>query len=286
VEHSFATRNSGTIAALDRGLSILEELAETPGLGLTELAERLQVPKGSLHRHLAVLERHGYVVRSSDTKRYALGARLIHLGYSARRQLSLGAAAEPFMQDLRDRFNETVHLGVFDDEQVIHVHAVVSRHPVKMDAAVGERALAHVSALGKALLAWATSERLDDVMAHRGLPKFTEQTIVSRDELEAHLEQARGRGFTVDNEESAVGLRCIGAPVWGADGAVVAALSLSAPAHRLLEEAVEAVAPVVKETADAISRELGWRGPGPATQRHQSAGRRRKVASDTGRSRR
>jgi IclR family acetate operon transcriptional repressor len=253
----------GTIAALERGLSILEELAEAPGLGLTELGQRLGVPKGSIHRHLGVLERHGYVARSPETKRYSLGPRLIHLGYSARAQLKLGTAAEPLMAELRDQFNETVHLAVFDGDRVTHVHAVVSRHPLKMDAAVGEPAFAHVSALGKALLAWGPAGRVDEVVAHRGLPRFTEHTLVTRAELEADLERSRERGFTLDDEESAVGLRCVGAPVWGASGHVVAALSLSAPAQRVPLEAVATVAPAVTETANAISHELGWRGGAP-----------------------
>jgi IclR family transcriptional regulator, acetate operon repressor len=273
VEQGFVIRNSsGTIAALDRGLSILEELAEAPGLGLTELAQRLGVPKGSLHRHLAALERHGYVTRSSETKRYSLGPRLIHLGYSARSQLKLGTTAQPLMAALRDRFNETVHLGVFDGDRVTHVHAVVSRHPLKMDAAVGEPALAHVSALGKALLGWGPPGRVDEVAAHRGLPRLTEDTLVTQDALEADLELSRERGFTLDNEESAIGLRCVGAPVRDASGDVVAALSLSAPAQRLPLDAVANVAPAVQETANAISHELGWRD-GRQTRRVSARGR-------------
>jgi IclR family acetate operon transcriptional repressor len=274
VEQSFTIRNSpsGTIAALERGLSILEELAEAPGMALTELAARLSVPKGSIHRHLAVLERHGYVTRSPDTKRYALGPRLIHLGYSARGQLKLGTTAEPLMVELRDQFNETVHLAVFDGDQVTHVHAVVSRHPLKMDAAVGEPALAHVSALGKALMAWGPPGRVGEVVAHRGLPRFTQNTLVTQPALEADLEVSRERGFTLDNEESAVGLRCVGAPVWGASGDVVAALSLSAPSQRLPLEAVGTVAPAVQQTANAISRELGWRGGAPQVVKGRSDG--------------
>jgi IclR family acetate operon transcriptional repressor len=263
MERSFTRRNSGsggTIAALERGLAILEVLAEEPGLALTEIADRCGVPKGSIYRHLTVLERHGYVTRSADTKRYVLGARLIGLGYSARRELRLGSVAQPFMEQLRDRFNETVHLGVFDDDQVMHVHAAVSRHPLKMDAAVGEPTLAHVSSLGKALLAWSGDELVDGVVAHRGLPRFTEHTLVTREQLEQDLARSRERGFTMDDQESAIGLRCIGAPVWGADGRVVAALSLSAPAQRLPTTAISEVAPAVTQTALSISRELGWRG--------------------------
>jgi IclR family transcriptional regulator, KDG regulon repressor len=247
------------IGALERGLSILDALGESPGLSLMELASRLDVPKGSLFRQLRVLEASGYVVRAADTKRYWLGPRLIHLGYSARRQLKLADVAEPFMVALRDRFNESVHLGVLDQDEVVHVQATPSLHPVKMVAAVGERTWAHVSALGKVLLAWADPDLVEGVVLRKGLPRFTDQTLCTRAELEADLEQVRQRGYAIDDEESAVGLRCIAAPVRRGDGRLAAALSVSSPADRLSLGDAHAISGAIREAADSISEELGWR---------------------------
>jgi DNA-binding IclR family transcriptional regulator len=263
LEPGFVVRNHPeggvTIGALERGLAILEALGESPDLQLIELAARLGAPKGSIHRHLAVLERLGYVVRAPDSKRYSLGPRLIHLGYSARGQLRLADLAEPLMTEVRDRFNESVHLGVIDNGQVVHVQAVPSRHPVKMAAAVGERTQAHVSALGKVLLAWGPPSLLDTVIDSEGLPGYTGNTLTTRGQLAADLDLVRERGYAIDDEESALGLRCVAARIRRAGGDVIAALSLSSPAERLSAEQVHVIAPAICEAADSISKELGWR---------------------------
>jgi DNA-binding IclR family transcriptional regulator len=253
------------IEALERGLLILEALGEAPGASLMELVERLSVPKGTLFRHLQVLEARGYVVRDEATRRYSLGPRLIHLGFSARRQLKLADVALPFIEVLRDRFNETVHVGVLDRGQVVHIQAAASRHAVKMVSAVGERTGVHISALGKALLAWAGPDVLERAVADWGLPRLTDQTLTTRSDLEADLALVRERGYAIDDEESARGLRCLAAPIRGADGNVLAAVSLSSPADRLSLGDAHAIAPVVRETAVGISAELGWRPELPGT---------------------
>src|SRR4051794_955890 len=167
-----------------------------------ELVERLSVPKGTLFRHLQVLEARGYVGRDEATRRYGLGPRLIHLGFSARRQLKLADVALPFIEVLRDRFNETVHVGVLDRGQVVHIQAAASRHAVKMVSAVGERTGVHISALGKALLAWAGPDVLERAVAEWGLPRLTDQTLTTRSDLEADLALVRERGYAIDDEES------------------------------------------------------------------------------------
>lgn len=260
MEPGFAIRNSsdGTIASLERALTLLEHLGGSAPLHMTELAQQLEVPKGSLHRHLAVLERRGYVARD-HSKRYTLGPRLISLGYDGTRQQGLTEVARPAMVQLRDRFNESTLLAVLSAGEVVHVHVEESRHPVKMAAEVGERTAAHVSSLGKAILAWSDPSLVDEVVGWRGLARYTANTHATQEALEADLRGCRQRGYTLDEEESAVGLRCVGAPILGVDGRPVAAISLSGPAERLPQRELGTVAPAVCEAAASISRELGWR---------------------------
>ena len=248
------------IGSLERALLVVDTLAEVPDASVAELAQLLGVAKGSLFRHLKVLEANGYVLQSPGTKRYSLGPRLLYLGHAARQQLRLPEVAAPLMTALRDRFNETVHMGVLSRGEVVHVEVAPSTHPVKMAAEVGDRTWAHVSGLGKVLLAWGGDDAVEFVLRERGLPSLTDRTIVERAALEAELERIRSRGYAIDDEESARGLRCVAAPVRDGRGEVVCALSLSSPAERLsLEEAEEASAAVI-ETADEISRRLGWGG--------------------------
>lgn len=200
----------------------------------------------------------GYVKTREGTKRYVLGPRLIYLGTVARDHMRLPEIARPLMVSLRDAFNETTNLGILDHGEVIHVEVVSSAHPVKMAVQVGERTYCHCSGLGKVILAWSEPELVEEIVRERGLPAFTEHTICSAEELKTSLDRIRSLGFGMDDEESALGLRCVAAPVRDETGHVLAALSLSSPAERLSYEDAIKLAPRVIETSDAISRRLGW----------------------------
>jgi DNA-binding IclR family transcriptional regulator len=137
---------------------------------------------------------------------------------------------------------------------------VPSTHPVKMAADVGDRTWAHVSALGKVLLAWGGDGLMDEVLREQGLPALTANTLVDEEALVEELARTRDRGYGVDDEESALGLRCVAAPVRNEQDAVIGALSVSAPAERLSLGAAHALVPALREAAGAISARLGWRG--------------------------
>jgi IclR family transcriptional regulator, KDG regulon repressor len=148
------TDNPYRVGALEKALLLLETLAEYPDSSLADLSRYLKAPRAGVFRHLKALESAGYVCQREGTKRYVLGPRLIYLGVAARDQMRLPEIARPLMLALRDKFNETTHLGVLSHGEVVHVEVVSSTHPVKMAAEVGEHTLSHCSALGKALLAW------------------------------------------------------------------------------------------------------------------------------------
>jgi DNA-binding IclR family transcriptional regulator len=246
------------ISTVERAIAILEELANSQGASLLELTERLDAPKGSLFRHLKVLERHGLVRQAADSKRFSLGSRLIYLGHAAREDLGLHEVAAPYMTAVRDRFNETVHLGVLSDSEVVHVAVLESTQPLKMATAVGARTGAHVSALGKAILAFSAAEEVERVIAERGLPRSTSHTIVGRKQFLAELAGIHRRGYSLDDEESSLGLRCVGAPIRDARGTAISALSVSSPTERLTLDAAHEVAAVLVGVANEVSAHFGW----------------------------
>jgi DNA-binding IclR family transcriptional regulator len=250
------------IGALERALEIIAAIGDAEEIALGVLAARLAIPKGSLLRHLRVLEAAGYVTMAPATKLYSLGPALIHLGFVARQRLRIPEIAMPPMRWLRDRYDESVHLGILSGPDVIHVAVAPSSHPIKMAVPVGERTYAHVSALGKSLVAWAPVERLSEIVDERGLPRLTKRTHTTLKRLESELERTRERGWSMDDEESADGLRCVGAPIRSERGEVVAAMSVSAPATRLSREKAGAVALVLCKVVDHVSSRLGWRGAG------------------------
>lgn len=255
-------RNDGQyrIGSLERSLAILEAMADRSDVSLRDLASRLEIPKPSLLRHLRVLQAGGYVAMNRETKAYHLGPRLIYLGYAARQHLGLTDVSMRLMRMLRDRYDETVHLGVLAHGDVLHVAIVPSHQPLKMATPVGDRTLAHISALGKVLLAWTGPGVTDEVVAERGLPRYTKRSIVDREALDRELLAIRKRGWSMDDEESAEGLRCVAAAVRDGSGHVAAAISVSAPSTRLTRTAARRMAPVVVETAELISQRLGYQG--------------------------
>lgn len=250
------------IGAVERALEIIDAVAEGGEVSLSRLATDLDMAKGTLFRHLRVLESAGYLTVDAESKRYALGPALIHLGYAALRGVRIRDIAMPGMRWLRERHDETVHLGILNSGGVVHIAVMPSGQRLTMAAPVGDRALAHASALGKAILGWATEEVVSDVLTERGLPGLTERTITDPADLKREIARVRRRGFAMDNEEAGAGLRCIAAPVRDATSTVVAAISVSGPVSRISRKRTEVLAPSVVMVADYVSAQLGWPGNG------------------------
>lgn len=244
---------------LIRGLRLIERLAETSEQSLSELADHLATPAPTVLRHLRVLEDEGYVWRDPASKRFSLAPRLVYLGMAAAENLQLPRVAAPVLNELRDEYNETAHVAVLSRHEVIHLAVAASRHPVKMATKVGERAWAHASALGKCLLAFESEESVRELFEEVGIPGFTEHTITDLDALVIALQEVRSAGFAIDNEEAAIGLRCVAAPVCDFSGHAIAALSLSCPADRLPLQRAIAIAPNLIEAANDLSARLGQR---------------------------
>lgn len=247
------------VGPLDRALDLLENLAENPDIPLADLADGAGLNRATAFRHLKVLGRRGYVIQDPLTKRYSLGYRLLDLGYHARNNLELPRVAAPVMAQLRTQFNETIHLGVLMDQEVVHIAVMPSTHPLKMASEVGERALVHVSALGKCLIAWNGANAVDALMAGPGLPQVSARSIRTRSEFERELSRVRTQGFAMDDQESIDGLRCVGAPIRTAGGAAIGALSLSGPIDRVNEDRLPDMIEGVRASALEISRLCGWR---------------------------
>lgn len=255
-----------TVGALDRALGLLEALAVAPDQQLIGLAEQVGLNKATAFRHLKVLERRGYVTQDPASKRYGLGPRLIELGFTAHGQLTLPRVAGSTMRALRDKYNETVHLGVLIGGEVVHVEALPSTHTLTMASSVGERSHVHATALGKCLVAWLDPAAIDSVLASDGLAKHTASTITDPAELIDHLARVRAQGYAIDDGESSNGIRCLSAPIRGGHGDVIGAVSVSGPAERLTKRRVAGMRDEVLRSAEEISRRCGW-APGAGDRR-------------------
>jgi DNA-binding IclR family transcriptional regulator len=246
------------IQAIERAVSILNAFSmDDPELGVTELADRLGLHKSTVHRFMVNLDAAGLVERNARTGRYRLGLHVFELGALVMQQMNLWDEALPFLEGLVHDTGETGHLAVLDGGEAIYIERVEARRALRVPSAIGRGYPAHATNLGKVLLADLPRERVEAIIAERGLAAYTPQTITDPEELEADLELIRRRGYAVDNEEYDEGLRCIGAAVRDHSGNVVAALGIGGPVTRITPERVEELGDLVMTAARGLSRRLG-----------------------------
>jgi IclR family acetate operon transcriptional repressor len=247
------------VQVVDRSLNLLELLRDSQDpLSLDEISRYLGVAKSSSFRLLRTLERRGYVERVDHGRRYRLGPEcMTYAGRLSGR--ALAELARPHMRRLRDRFAETVNLGVLWQDEVLYLEMLESPQQFRMAAAVGSRSPVHATALGKAIVAYVPPEELEAVLKQRGLPALTPRTITSLPVLRRELARTRARGYAEDRGETEPGASCIGAPIFGPDGQVLAAMSLSGPTSRIHTIRPQAVRALLTAT-DAISRAIGFPG--------------------------
>jgi len=243
-----------------KALRVLQCLGEERRkMTLTEICHRVRLPKTTVFRYLYTLRECGFVAYDSNTDLYWLGLRLFELAQSVDEQLQIREIALPFMRQLRDRFNETVNLGMLDGQEVVYIEMIESRHSLRMQARLGSRDPVYSTSLGKAILAFTPEEQWPHHLPPEFLPK-TSRTHKSFSTLKQDLLQIKARGYSLDREENEAGAHCVGAPIFDHLGQITAAISVSAPVSRLANGVAEEVAPAIVETAAAISRQLGYSG--------------------------
>jgi DNA-binding IclR family transcriptional regulator len=259
-------RDPYLLGSLHKGLEVLDCFARRESWSLAELAAVVGQSKPTIFRALHTLVEFGYLEKHAVTGRYAPGRRLRTFGSVAAcppEQLSWQALAP--LQDLARDTGETVHAGVLYGGEAVCVQAVEGARLVRMHAVVGKRTPAHASALGKVLLAQLPVPEQDAFLACRRLPAFTPRTMTSAPVLRQELRRIREQGWGLDDEEMELGLRCLGAPLIGVDGACIASIAVSAPAARMEPARIQALVPMVQATAERIARLLAGRAAEPAS---------------------
>ncbi len=263
------------VQTIERISAILEMVGENPqGMSIRDLSSRLGLPKGTVHRLLSSLTYFGYIRQEAVSRNYFLGLKLLHLGALVASQLDVRKIAEPLLRTLAEKSRETVHMVVWDQDEVVYIEKVESpleMGGLRMASRVGSRSPGHSTAVGKALLAHLSEDELQDFISRRGLAARTANTIADGAALRQELRAIRDQGYAIDDEENEKGIRCAGAAVLGASGAPVAAVSVSGPAFRMTEEIIKDVlSREVVEAAEEISRRLGYGGPEQQKSAHEA----------------
>jgi DNA-binding IclR family transcriptional regulator len=231
--------------------------AEEPQLGLAELATRLDLNPSTVYRYVATLEDAGLLVRNQRGG-YRLGLREIELAGIALNQIEVRKHALDEMDRLRDQVNLLTNLAVLLDGDVLHLAHSAPKSVPRMYTALGRRAVAHCTSLGKALLAdrpWAETRA---AIERHGWRPYTRHSIADFARLETELAAVRAQGYAIDREERRIDVVCMAAPIRDRAGEVVAAISVSGSKTRMTESLRRRVLPRVIEAAARVSFRLGY----------------------------
>jgi DNA-binding IclR family transcriptional regulator len=249
------------VPALERALAILEMIAQSrSGLTLSQITRGLELPKSSIYCLLLTFERLGYLDRSETSGRYVCGAKLGSIARTAIEGFVLREKAAPLLRELGQRIGLTVHMAILRSSQATIIAKITPQTGARMASWVGKRVDVHCTSLGKCLIAYLSDEELKSVIRGHGLLRNNENTIVSLSRLKREIAQTRQSGYSIDDEEEEIGMRCIGVPVFDAEGRVAAALSMSGTTAQIDLARCKELAAALKSTATALSRIVGGTG--------------------------
>ncbi|MGQ9365051.1 IclR family transcriptional regulator domain-containing protein [Azospirillum sp. ST 5-10] len=253
-----AADKAGQVQSLQRALSILQTLAHShDGLTLTELSQTVGLAPSTSHRLLTTLQQQQFARFDPIGNVWQVGVGAFTVGNAFVRTRDVALMARPLMRGLMEESGETVNLYVEDGGEAMCLTQIECRQLMRAIARPGGRVKMHCSSVGKAILAWLPDRDVSKVLERHGLPTFTAHTIATPRGLRDDLARIRARGYAVDDEEHAVGMRCVAAPIFDEHGRPAAALSVSGPAARIDDARLAVLGSLVVAAAGAATRELG-----------------------------
>ncbi|PTW51509.1 HTH-type transcriptional regulator BhcR [Rhodovulum kholense] len=246
-----------TVRALDRAMGLLSALSETKGLTLSELATLTGQSPATVYRVLITLQGHDIVELEDEAQRWHVGPGAFRIGSGFLRRTNVAERSRGAMQTLMRATGETANLGVEDRDEVLFLTQVETHEAIRAFFPPGTRGPMHTSGIGKALLAHLPPARVAAILKSKGLPGFTPLSITDEAALGEDLARTRARGYAIDDQERAEGMRCIAAPIFNAHGEPVAGLSVSGPAFRIPLEAAARIGTEVRAAADRVTAAIG-----------------------------
>ncbi|NDL01515.1 glyoxylate bypass operon transcriptional repressor IclR [Photorhabdus bodei] len=251
---------NGQVQSLSRGLTLLEYISESPGgIALTDLAQQAGLPNSTTHRLLTTLQQHGFIRQIGDLGLWVIGSHTFIIGSSFLQSRNLLALIHPILRRLMEDSGETVNLAILDhsEYEAVIVDQVQCNALMRMSAPIGGKLPMHASGAGKAFLSTLSDNQLVQLLHKKGLHSYTQHTKTTPSNLKENLEQARKQGYSFDDEEHALGLRCIAACIYDEHHQAFAAISISGPVSRITDDRITELGALVIRAAKEISKEYG-----------------------------
>jgi DNA-binding IclR family transcriptional regulator len=242
----------------DKLLGVIELLMRSDApLSARAIADIVGINRSTTHRAINTLMHRGWVERVPNASAYRLSIKFLALAHVVTQDRSFLKEVRPALEALSTLCRETVHVGVLDGLEILHVDKIDSLERVGVASKIGSRGPAHTASLGKALLAASPDQIVEDYIAGAAASRGPVR-LADPEAFRETIAWTRRRGYAIDDEEDAPGVRCLGVAIRGAGGAPLFAISLTGPSARFSLERVAAAAPRVVEIARQLSLRLGW----------------------------
>lgn len=239
-----------------RVLTLLEILSSKKELNLERISEMTGIPKVTALRLLTTLTKSKYIVKNPNDS-YSLTLRMFSIGSRALDWTNIIELSRPIIDKLRDELNETIHMGILEDENAVYIMKVESSNTVRMYSRVGKNIPLYCSSLGKCLLAHQSDTYIEKYLNNTTLVRQATKTITDKEKLREDLLATRKRGYGLDEEENEGGIFCISAPIFNHKNQIEAAISSSWPIYRIDREDIPKYINIIRSTANEISTLLG-----------------------------
>jgi len=246
------------IQSLDRGIKILDILEKKKSSGVTEIAKEIKIDKSSAFRLLDTLKANNLVEQDTINKKFRISGGILRFGNSFLMKTSAIKITRPYLERLSGFTNESAHLCIFSNGCVIVIDQVLGTEIIQVTAKIGKEEVIYCTSVGKVILAYQSEKIREKILETIEFIKFTDKTITDKKELNDNLDEIKNQGYAIDDEEMTPGVRCIAAPVKNHIGEVNYCIGISGLAKRMTDENLLHHIKKVKESAEMISKEMGY----------------------------
>jgi len=247
------------ISSVKNSCRLLKLFLDSPKeMGVSEIARRINMSKGSTHKLLATLESEGFIRQNPENKLYSLGYTLLELGNQVLKNHDLAEFAKPYLKRLSEATKEFITLCVMDGGEAIYVSKVESQYPIRFIVETHRRFPLYATSGARAILAYQSPEFIDDILS-KGIKTYTPYSLSTPEQIKERLADIRARGYEISANMRNIGVTGIAAPIFNSDGKVEASISVMGPTDRMEPMKEEWIRLVIQVTRE-ISAGIGYRG--------------------------
>jgi IclR family KDG regulon transcriptional repressor len=246
------------VETLIRFFKIIDLLENSSELRLKDIADKLNIDKSTIHRFLKTLLKYNFVRMNPSNKKYSLGLKFLNIATKIIDSIDIRNIAHPYLIELEEYSNETIHLTTFDGKRVVYIDKIESIKPIRMYSRIGNVAPINCTAAGKVILAFQKQGVINSIIQDLDFIPVTENTITDKKKFIEQLEEVRKNGFAVDNSEHEENICCIAAPIRDYSREVKYAVSISAIKTRMDLSKLITFKDILMDKANMISKELGF----------------------------